>query len=193
VAVDKPSGLLSVPGRGGDRMDSAWTRLRQVYPQVEPVHRLDQDTSGVLLFAKDRAMQQQVHRLFEQRQVQKRYEALVVGTLVRDAGQIELPLWSDPTQRPRQVVDMQRGKPAVTEFRLLSQGDSHARVALYPHTGRTHQLRVHAAEGLGCPIVGDRLYGEALQSERLHLHACELQFTHPRQGKNVAIASPLPF
>jgi tRNA pseudouridine32 synthase / 23S rRNA pseudouridine746 synthase len=192
LAVDKPSGLLSVPGRGSDRMDCAWMQLKSHYPNIQPVHRLDQDTSGILLFAKTLEMQRELRRCFEQRQVEKVYEAIVMGDVMQDAGEIDLPLWGDPTQRPRQIVDESRGKPALTKFRVIDRADGRTRLVLHPVTGRTHQLRVHTAVGLGCPIVGDRLYGLE-DNQRLHLHARHLTVPHPITMGVVAIDSPVPF
>jgi tRNA pseudouridine32 synthase / 23S rRNA pseudouridine746 synthase len=193
IAIDKPSGLLSVPGRGSDRMDSAWARLRSVYPEIEPVHRLDQDTSGILLFAKNAEMQKELRRSFEQRAVRKVYEAVVWGRVGQAKGVIDLPLWGDPAQRPRQVVDVDRGKAALTQFQVMEQGESQARLEFYPVTGRTHQLRVHAAVGLGYPIVGDRLYGLTTDTQRLHLHARQLEFVHPQTQQQIKIMAEVPF
>jgi tRNA pseudouridine32 synthase / 23S rRNA pseudouridine746 synthase len=193
IAIDKPSGLLSVPGRGSERMDSAWARLRSVYPKVEPVHRLDQDTSGVLLFAKDAEMQKELRRSFEQRAVQKIYEAVVWGRVEQAEGCIDLPLWGDPEQRPRQVVDIDRGKAALTKYQVVECSKSQTRLEFYPVTGRTHQLRVHAAVGLSCPIVGDRLYGLATDTQRLHLHARQLEFVHPQTQQQIKIMAEVPF
>jgi tRNA pseudouridine32 synthase/23S rRNA pseudouridine746 synthase len=193
LAIDKPSGLLSVPGRGSDRVDSALMRLRSVYPDVQSVHRLDQDTSGVLLFAKNAEMQRELQRCFEQRQARKVYEAVVWGRVAQDTGTIELPLWGDPSQRPRQVVDADRGKPALTQFEVIDRAGNQTRLAFYPMTGRTHQLRVHAAVGLGCAILGDRLYGAESDNQRLHLHAKVLELAHPTEGRLLQITSVVPF
>ncbi|NJM48772.1 MAG: RluA family pseudouridine synthase [Alkalinema sp. RU_4_3] len=192
LAVDKPSGLLSVPGRGSDRMDCAWMRLKSHYSDIQPVHRLDQDTSGVLLFAKNLDMQRALRQCFEQRQVEKVYEAIVVGEVLQDMGSIDLPLWGDPTQRPRQIVDAARGKPALTKFRVSNRSDGRTRLVLHPVTGRTHQLRVHTAAGLNSPILGDHLYGLE-DNQRLHLHARHLMVPHPITMEAVAIDSPVPF
>jgi tRNA pseudouridine32 synthase / 23S rRNA pseudouridine746 synthase len=201
IAIDKPSGLLSVPGRGSDLADSALLRLRNVYPDVESVHRLDQDTSGVLLFAKNLEMQRKMQRCFEERKTRKTYIAVVAGNVQQDAGTIDLPLWGNPDLRPKQVVDEVRGKPAVTEFQVVERSDGRSRIIFQPITGRTHQLRVHAAIGLGCPIVGDRLYGWPpnpqswgdLDKMRLHLHAQQLEFAHPIGGEWVSIGAKVPF
>ncbi|MBE9111772.1 RluA family pseudouridine synthase [Nodosilinea sp. LEGE 07298] len=205
IAVDKPAGLLSVPGRYRDRADSVLSRLRLTMPQdafLQPVHRLDQDTSGVLLLALNADTHRQLSQQFAQRQVQKTYQAVVVGHISKSSGLIDLPLWGDPTQRPRQWVNWQYGKPSQTKFDVLHREGERTRIAFYPLTGRTHQLRVHAAhpQGLNAPIWGDRLYGqgqpsvsEAIRRNRLYLHAHTLQFTHPHSQAAIALNSPLPF
>jgi tRNA pseudouridine32 synthase / 23S rRNA pseudouridine746 synthase len=194
IAVDKPAGLLAVPGRYGDRQDSVLTRLRLQGKPVFPVHRLDQETSGVLLLAKDQQTHRQLSQQFQQRQVYKKYEAILAGTIATEQGTeqgiIELPLWGDPQERPRQKVDWQRGKPSITQFRVIDETESGTRVEFVPVTGRTHQLRVHAVEGLGMPILGDRLYGCVAAATRLHLHAQELHFEHPQLQKKIIIANP---
>ncbi|HSM84390.1 MAG TPA: RluA family pseudouridine synthase [Nodosilinea sp.] len=196
LAVDKPAGLLSVPGRYCDRTDSALTRLALTLPPgafLRPVHRLDQDTSGVLLLALDGETHRQLSQQFAQRQVHKTYQALLSGPVSEQAGTIDLPLWGDPAQRPRQTVDRQRGKPSQTRFEVLSGQGPCPRVVFYPITGRTHQLRVHAAhpQGLNAPIVGDRLYGSP--GQRLYLHAHTLGVTHPHRSTALNLSAPLPF
>nr|WP_278003559.1 RluA family pseudouridine synthase [Nodosilinea sp. TSF1-S3] len=198
IAVDKPAGLLSVPGRYRDRADSALTRLRLTLPQdafLQPVHRLDQDTSGLLLLALDADTHRQLSQQFAQRQVAKTYQAIVVGDVAAPSGLINLPLWGDPTQRPRQQVNWQQGKPSQTKFEVLHREGALTRIAFYPLTGRTHQLRIHAAhpQGLNAPIVGDRLYGHSAPGQRLHLHAQSLQFTHPHSQAAMLIDSAVPF
>ncbi len=204
IAVDKPAGLLSVPGRYGDRQDSVWSRLQQSIQHqsngaaIQAVHRLDQETSGILLLARDTQTQRQLSQQFQQRTVRKVYEALLAGRVTKQAGVIDLPLWGDPADRPRQQVNWQHGKPSQTQFRVLSSHENLTRVEFIPITGRTHQLRVHAAEGLGFPIWGDRLYGCALpthplSADRLHLHARELQVYHPQSGQLIQLYSPTPF
>ena len=192
VAVDKPSGLLSVPGRHSGKGDSVWSRLRNSLADgvnLRPVHRLDQDTSGILLFARDLESYRCLSRQFEQRQVHKIYDALLAGRVILAAGTINLPLWGEPTRRPYQMVDWQRGKPSITKFRVISIRENYTQVEFIPLTGRTHQLRVHAAdsEGLGIPIVGDRLYGVANEGDHLCLHARELHFLHPRSGERMIL------
>ncbi|MBD2461230.1 RluA family pseudouridine synthase [Oscillatoria sp. FACHB-1407] len=196
LAVNKPAGLLSVPGRYGDRQDSVVNRLQVQFPEqtLRAVHRLDQDTSGILLVARDlqtyRAMSQQ----FQQRQVQKVYEAVLTGRVTVEQGVIELPLWGNPDHRPYQTVD-ERGKLSITHFRVLTHEGELTRVELIPLTGRTHQLRVHAADvrGLGMPIRGDRLYGDAANTDRLYLHARELVFKHPHLQKTIHLKTQTPF
>ncbi len=192
VAIAKPAGLLSVPGRHSAKGDSAFSRLRNLLADgmnLRPVHRLDQDTSGILLFARNLESYRSLSRQFEQRQVYKIYDAMLAGRVILSEGTINLPLWGDPTHRPYQVVDWQRGKPSMTKFRVISMGEIYTQVEFIPLTGRTHQLRVHAADsqGLGIPIVGDRLYGVANEGERLCLHARELHFLHPRSGDRMII------
>ncbi|HEY9647909.1 MAG TPA: pseudouridine synthase [Chroococcidiopsis sp.] len=198
IAVDKPSGLLSVPGRDRHHQDSVFSRLRCSLPDgamLLPVHRLDQDTSGVLLLARDRQTYLDLSQQFQQRRVHKTYEALLAGQITIDAGTIDLPLWGDPRDRPYQSVNWQHGKPSTTQFQVLHRQDSTTRIAFIPITGRTHQLRVHAAApaGLGVPIVGDRLYGRSAPGDRLYLHATTLQIQHPYSGCSLLISAPLPF
>jgi RluA family pseudouridine synthase len=200
IIVDKPCGLLSVPGREPGLRDSVLTRLRAAYPQAHGallVHRLDLDTSGLLVAAKDPATHAALQRQFASRQIDKRYLAWLDGTVRGEAGSIELALRLDPDDRPRQVYDPVHGKPALTQWRVLERTSSPAgprtRVALSPRTGRTHQLRVHAAHplGLGAPICGDRLYGRP--GPRLLLHAEALTFTHPSTQQRVEFVRAAPF
>ncbi|MBD2681093.1 MULTISPECIES: RluA family pseudouridine synthase [Nostoc] len=188
MAVDKPPGLLSVPGRYRDRQDSVFSRLCNMLPDgmtLASVHRLDQETSGILLLARDRQTHRQLSQQFQQRQVRKVYEALLAGFVEVEQGTIELPLWGDPENRPYQQVDWQRGKPSLTQFQVMGREGDYTRVEFTPLTGRTHQLRVHAADvrGLGVTILGDRLYGCRANVNRLHLHARELSFKHPQLGQ----------
>jgi tRNA pseudouridine32 synthase / 23S rRNA pseudouridine746 synthase len=207
IAVNKPAGLLSVPGRYAANQDSVLSRLRALRGEaLIAVHRLDQDTSGILVLARDIQTYRQLSRQFQQRQVHKVYEAVVSGAVAADVGVIDLPLWGDPTDRPRQTVDRQRGKPSRTEFHVMERTGHLTRVEFVPITGRTHQLRVHAADanGLGTPILGDRLYGgcdfskagsdpDNSAAHRLHLHARELRFQHPHTGEPVHLQSNAPF
>ncbi len=196
VVVDKPEGLLSVPGRETSLTDSVLTRLRARYPHATGpllVHRLDLDTSGLLVAALDARTHATLQRQFLHRQVHKRYVAWVHGHVKGERGTIDFPMRVDLDDRPRQIHDPVHGKPAVTEWHVLERAAERTRVALFPHTGRTHQLRVHAAHplGLGAPIVGDRLYGHP--GERLLLHAEALSFEHPGTGRRVTFEQPAPF
>lgn len=196
VIVDKPVGLLSVPGRGEALADCVQSRLRARHPSLLLAHRLDLDTSGVLLAAKDLETYGALQRLFEERKVDKRYLAWVAGEVAGDEGRIELALRVDVDDRPRQIVDPVHGKPALTTWRVVERAAGRTKIAFSPHTGRTHQLRVHAAhpQGLDAPVIGDRLYARTASDEpRLLLHAEALTFTHPRTGETIAIESPAPF
>jgi tRNA pseudouridine32 synthase/23S rRNA pseudouridine746 synthase len=195
VVVDKPVGLLSVPGRSGLLRDSVLARLQDRFSATGAlvVHRLDLDTSGLMVVARDGATHHALQRQFSRREIDKRYVALLEGDIAGERGTIELALRVDLDDRPRQIHDPVHGKAAVTDWSILSRGGARTRVALHPRTGRTHQLRVHAAHprGLGAPIVGDRLYG--LAGERLMLHAEALAFTHPHTGQRVELVCPAPF
>lgn len=198
IAVNKPAGLLSVPGRYRDRQDSVLSRLRHLLPDgmaLASVHRLDQETSGVLLLARDRQTHRQLSQQFQQRQVYKVYEAILSGVAIAEQGVIDLPLWGDPENRPYQKVDWQRGKPSLTQFRVMAKEGNYTRVEFTPLTGRTHQLRIHAADvrGLGVTILGDRLYGCDAVTTRLHLHARELSFEHPQLKKTLYLKAITPF
>ncbi len=210
VAVVKPAGLLSVPGRTLERQDSVQSRLQSLDPELRVVHRLDQDTSGILLLARDVTTEQVLRRQFAQRQVHKHYEALLAGVVTVSAGVIELPLRGDPNDRPRQRVDWQQGKASTTKFRVLAVAQELTRMEFVPLTGRTHQLRVHAADpqGLGVPIWGDRLYRDSPSpitmtssqdeldtglSLRLHLHAKTLICQHPHTRRSLHLNSDVPF
>lgn len=186
IAVDKPAGLLSVPGRGADKQDCAWAQLREQYPEALVVHRLDQATSGLLLFARSAEAQRGLSRLFEQRQVGKRYLAVVWGELAQPQGEIDLPLAADWPNRPRQQVDLAQGRPSLTRWRRLAVGDGISRLELEPLTGRAHQLRVHCL-ALGHPIVGDALYDPERPAPRLLLHAQQLRLP------GLTLESPCPF
>jgi tRNA pseudouridine32 synthase/23S rRNA pseudouridine746 synthase len=198
IAVNKPPGLLSVPGRYSDRQDSVLTRLHHLLRDgmaLTSVHRLDQETSGILLLARDRSSHRQLSQQFQQRQIYKVYEALLSGLLTIDQGAIELPLWGDPQNRPYQKVDKEHGKPSLTHFRVMAREKDCTRVEFIPITGRTHQLRVHAADvrGLGISILGDRLYGCVNNANRLYLHARELRFQHPQTGETLHLQTDTPF
>lgn len=203
IAVNKPSGLLSVPGRYHHNQDSVVSRLNNLLSlsdgeNIIAVHRLDMDTSGILLLAKNQKVHRLISKQFEQRQVSKVYEAVLSGKLTVNQGTIELPLWGNPENRPYQQVNYQFGKPSKTKFKvvnILNKQGNYTRVEFIPVTGRTHQLRVHAADtkGLGMPILGDKLYGCKLNSSRLHLHAKELSFEHPYLGETIYLKAEVPF
>lgn len=198
IAVNKPAGLLSVPGRYSYNQDSVVSRLRQLLPDgimLTAVHRLDRETSGILLLARHRETYRQLSQQFAQRKVQKVYEAVLSGVLLIDKGVIELPLWGNPENRPLQTVNWQFGKPSVTHFQVISREENYTRVEFFPVTGRTHQIRVHAADfqGLGMVILGDRLYGCNANVDRLHLHAKEICFQHPNLEKSLTIQAKTPF
>lgn len=191
IVADKPCGLLSVPGRAAENQDCVVSRLQARYPDALTVHRLDMVTSGLLLHGRGKAMQIALSKLFEARQVHKRYISLVEGHLSGDAGEIDLPLRCDWDNRPRQMVDFELGKRALTRWRLLGYEGGCSRVELEPVTGRSHQLRLHLAS-IGHPIVGDDMYGAA-PAVRVCLHAAELGFTHPVTGGELQLVSPPPF
>ena len=188
LVINKPEGMLSVPGKGD--VDSVYQRLRILYPEATGpiiVHRLDMATSGLLLAAKTKEAHQNLQAQFKNRTIQKRYIALLDGEIPQEEGEIRLPLCPDPLDRPRQIVSEEFGKPALTRSRVLERSSGKTLIAFYPQTGRTHQLRVHAAHPLGlhCPILGDELYGR--KAERLYLHAEYLAFTHPITNERVEI------
>lgn len=194
AVVNKPAGMLSVPGK--EDVVSVYSMMRERYPDADGpliVHRLDMATSGLLVVAKTKQVHQNLQAQFKNRSVGKRYIALLQGSVSQDAGMVELPLCPNPLDRPRQMVHTGYGKPAVTDFEVLERKDNRTRIAFYPRTGRTHQLRVHAAHPLGlhCPIVGDELYGR--KAERLYLHAEMLEFTHPVTGKRISITQKADF
>jgi tRNA pseudouridine32 synthase/23S rRNA pseudouridine746 synthase len=191
LAIDKPAGLLAVPGRGPHKADCASARVQASVPDALIVHRLDEATSGVLLFARGAAVQRALSIAFAERRVAKRYEAIVEHWIDGDEGAIDLALAADWPNRPRQQVDAERGKPALTRWRAIDRQPGRVRLVLEPVTGRSHQLRVHAA-ALGHPIVGDALYGGA-PAERLMLHACELRLPHPLEQRMLALDCAPPF
>ncbi|GGE10211.1 ribosomal large subunit pseudouridine synthase A [Gemmobacter megaterium] len=194
LIVDKPEGLLSVPGRGEDRADCLINRLRADYPDVLLVHRLDLDTSGIMVFARTKAAQGGLGKQFEARSVTKVYVARLHGELAQATGTVDLPLIVDWPNRPRQHVNHDTGRPAVTDWQVIAVGQGETRVHLMPRTGRSHQLRVHMAE-LGHPILGDSLYatGAARAHPRLMLHAESLCLRHPDTGASLTVSAPCPF
>lgn len=196
VAVEKPSGMLSVPGKND--LDSVQQRLRLMYPDATGplvVHRLDMATSGILLAAKDKDVHARLQSQFETRSISKEYIAILDGVPSHECGIIDLPICLNPLDRPRQMVDFENGKSAITEYKVECIKNGRAKVVFKPHTGRTHQLRVHSAHvsGLGCPISGDELYGNPESASRLCLHASRLVFRHPVSDKEIEIVSPSPF
>ena len=194
AAVYKPSGMLSVPGKADDYSVATWARERWAESMLP--HRLDLLTSGIMLVAKTVDAYHHLQDQFAARTIKKKYVAVVEGKITTEHGIIDIPLSSDPLNRPRQIVDHEHGKRAITEYRVLSHHLSPSThhpvtlLALYPHTGRTHQLRMHCAhqEGLGCPIVGDELYGH--KSDRLYLQAESIAFVHPTTGKRMHLFCP---
>ena len=193
--INKPAGMLSVPGK--EDAVSVYSLKREQYPEADgplTVHRLDMATSGLMLIAKTKRVHQNLQAQFKNRLVRKRYVALLEGVVPKDKGTVDLPLCLNPLDRPRQMVHTEHGKPAITDYQVLERLDGkRTRIAFYPRTGRTHQLRIHAAHPLGlhCPIIGDELYGE--KADRLYLHAEYLEFTHPITGETVRITKEAEF
>ena len=194
LLVDKPSGLLSVPGKGPELADCLLTRVQAVFPTALLVHRLDRDTSGVMVFALTPHAQRHLGLQFEKRQTRKTYVARVWGEMSDKTGTIDLPLIVDWPNRPKQMVDHENGKPAVTDWRVIRARGGETRVRLMPKTGRSHQLRVHM-QALGHPILGDPFYadGPARDFPRLMLHSETLQFRHPDGGQGMRITAKCPF
>ncbi len=185
LVVNKPAGLLSVPGRGLAKKDCLSTRVQQKYADALVVHRLDMATSGLMIFARGLAMQRQFSALFRERQIQKSYLAEVRGQLKAEKGEINLPLLADWPNRPLQKIDWLKGKPSLTLYQLIlfDRDRQSSRVLLTPITGRTHQLRVHL-QAIGHPIIGDALYSGS-PTTQLRLHATELKFLHPVTQQNL--------
>ncbi len=191
VVVNKPSGMLSMPGRQTTYSVATWAQER--WPGSMVAHRLDMSTSGIILVAKTEEAYHALQEQFTERVVKKKYLAIVEGKPQEEHGVINLPLSSDPLNRPCQVVDHEHGKQAITEYRVLATAQDYTLLALWPHTGRTHQLRMHCAhhEGLDCPILGDELYGR--KAERLYLQAQAITFVHPSTNKRMHFELPYPF
>lgn len=194
LLVDKPAGLLSVPGRGEHLADCLISRIRAEFPDVLLVHRLDLDTSGIMVFARSKAAQGALGKQFETRETKKIYLARLHGEMAEKSGRVDLPLIVDWPNRPRQHVNHETGKPAITDWRVVKTGDGETRVRLTPLTGRTHQLRVHMA-ALGHPILGDTLYatGAGRAHPRLMLHAESLRLRHPDTGVMLTFTASCPF
>ncbi|MEE4014494.1 pseudouridine synthase [Roseibium sp. FZY0029] len=195
LVVDKPSGLLSVPGKAAEHADCIESRAQERYADARIVHRLDMDTSGVMVLARNPAAHRHLGLQFERRKTLKTYIADIWGSPPVDEGEIDLPLICDWPNRPKQMVSFEHGKPALTRWQVLERKAMTTRVRLFPHTGRSHQLRVHML-ALGHPIAGDRFYaeGEALvASPRLALHAETLELHHPAHGGRICFRSEVPF
>jgi tRNA pseudouridine32 synthase/23S rRNA pseudouridine746 synthase len=195
LVLDKPSGLLTVPGKDPALADCLEARVRERWPTATMVHRLDKDTSGIVLMALDKKALGDLGQQFEKRRTRKTYIARVWGAMEGDSGLVDLPLATDWLNKPRQQVDHERGRASQTEWRVLEREPQATRLHLTPLTGRTHQLRVHML-ALGHPILGDQFYatGEALAAaDRLQLHAQELTFYHPDDGRELTFISPAPF
>ena len=197
IVVDKLSGLLSVPGRGEHKQDCLLSRVQINYDNALIVHRLDMETSGVMVLARNKKTHRNLSQQFEKRQVKKKYLAVVDGRIENIEGKIELPIICDWPNRPRQIVDHVQGKPSVTRYKVLKHDavKGITKVELEPETGRSHQLRVHL-QSLGHPIIGDRLYANRIQqskASRLLLHATSLSFTHPLSEETMQFVCESPF
>jgi tRNA pseudouridine32 synthase / 23S rRNA pseudouridine746 synthase len=194
LVVNKPEGLLSVPGKGEHLADCLIARVQAAFPEALLVHRLDRDTSGVMIFALTPHAQRHLGLQFEKRQLRKTYVARVWGEVLEKTGTVELPLVVDWPNRPRQKVDFKTGKPALTDWQVLRIEDGTTRLRLYPKTGRSHQLRVHMLE-IGHPILGDPFYatGAARDFHRMMLHAEALRIRHPDGGAGISFSAPCPF
>lgn len=194
VVLNKPSGLLSVPGKAPEHYDSLQYRVQRVWPTASVVHRLDMATSGVIVMALNKDAQRALNRQFQLRQTAKVYLARVSGELLADSGSIELPLICDWPNRPKQKVCYQFGKPSLTNFKVLQRAAGETRLQLEPVTGRSHQLRVHL-QFIGHPILGDKFYAEQASTvvTRLQLHASTLTFSHPQSGITQTFYALCPF
>jgi tRNA pseudouridine32 synthase/23S rRNA pseudouridine746 synthase len=195
IVLDKPSGLLAVPGLGPENQENLASRVQHEFPEALVVHRLDRDTSGLILFARDAQTHRHLSRQFHDRLIEKTYFAVVHGCVPDDEGRIELPLRKDFEQPPRHRVDLAQGRPAITNWRVIERHPDRTRLELTPLTGRSHQLRVHMRE-LGNPILGDKLYASAeivAMADRLLLHAGGLTLEHPSTGSRIRFAAGCPF
>jgi tRNA pseudouridine32 synthase/23S rRNA pseudouridine746 synthase len=192
LVVNKPAGLLAVPGRGEDKQDCLSARLQQEFPDALVVHRLDMATSGLMVFARGIEMQRRLSNMFRDPEVDKRYAAVVAGTLDPETGEVNLPIAADWQNRPLRKIDAELGKSSLTRYHTLAIVGGTTRVELEPVTGRTHQLRVHMS-AIGHPILGDALYGDVASAPRLLLHACSLGFQHPKNGVSLNFNHPAPF
>lgn len=198
AVIRKPGGMLSVPGRGPEKADCAASRFREIFPDAIPqpsIHRLDMETSGLLVMARTADAHRAISRQFESRVVDKEYVAIVDGVVEEESGRIELPFRLDVDNRPYQIYDEEFGKIGVTEWKKLAVENGRTRIHFFPITGRTHQLRLHSshAKGLGFPIVGDCLYGTGTDYVSMKLHAAYLAFNHPETGERLEFRSEVPF
>jgi tRNA pseudouridine32 synthase / 23S rRNA pseudouridine746 synthase len=192
LVVNKPAGMLAVPGRGAEKQDCFSARLQRIFPDALVVHRLDMSTSGLMVFAQGADMQRRLSLMFQEREVEKRYVAVVDGTLETESGEVNLPIAADWPNRPLRKIDALLGKPSLTRYRMLGFTEGNTRVELEPVTGRTHQLRVHMA-AFGHPILGDALYGDAASAPRLMLHAAMIKLLHPETRASLHFVSAPPF
>ena len=194
IAVNKPGGLLSVPGIGGANQDSVATRMLAINPEVKIVHRLDCHTSGIMLLAVGIKMQRELSRQFHDRKINKQYVAEVRGVLNEQQGVIDVPMRGDPDDRPRQIIDNEQGKSASTQWQVISIEGDRTRLLLKPITGRTHQLRIHCIS-IGHIIIGDTLYGDDIekQEQRMLLHAETISLFHPATGEPISLTAPCDF
>lgn len=194
IAINKPGGLLSVPGLGGANQDSVATRMMAMNSEAKIVHRLDCLTSGIMLLAIGIEAQRELSRQFHDRKIDKQYIAIVHGVLSQQQGVIDIPMRGDPDDRPRQIVDYKQGKASTTQWSVLSVDDNRTRLLLKPVTGRTHQLRVHCS-AIGHTIVGDTLYGDEKEKQegRMLLHAETISLFHPATGEAMTLTVPCNF
>ena len=195
IVLDKPAGLLSVPGIGPEKADCLAARVDAAFPGARIVHRLDRDTSGVILMARDAAAHREMSIQFQERLVAKRYEAIVLGEPAEDGGVIDLPIRKDFDHKPRQMIDHVHGRSAVTRWRVAERLGDRSRIELEPLTGRSHQLRLHLQQ-LGHPILGDELYAPPegfAMADRLLLHATRLDVIHPETAAPLTFICPAPF
>lgn len=192
LIVNKPAGLLAVPGRGEDKQDCLASRVLAQFSDSLVVHRLDMATSGLMVFARGIGMQRRLSSFFRERLVEKRYIAILSGDLESATGEVDLPIAADWPNRPLHKIDAVTGKPSLTRYRVLGKDSSATRVELEPVTGRTHQLRLHMA-AIGHPILGDAFYGDSATAPRLMLHASSLRFAHPVSGELLNFQDMPPF
>jgi tRNA pseudouridine32 synthase/23S rRNA pseudouridine746 synthase len=195
LALNKPSGLLSVLGLGPENQDCLASRVAEQFPTAQIVHRIDRDTSGVIVMALDADTHRELSRQFHDREVDKTYVAVVYGSLAEDSGEIDLPMRKDFDHKPRHCIDPVHGRPAITRWRVVERLVDRTRLELVPLTGRSHQLRLHLAT-IGHPILGDNLYAHAAahaMASRLMLHARSLTITHPTSGERLTFTAGCPF